>query len=40
VRLGRAANDNLRRGVPWLRALAVAIAAALVMYALYDRGLI
>ncbi len=40
VRLGRPANDNLRRTAPWLRALAVTLVTAMVVLALYDFGLL
>jgi hypothetical protein len=36
VRLGRPANDNMRRSGPVVRALVVAITTAIVMFALYD----
>ncbi len=36
VRLGRPANDNVRQSGPWIRALVVTLATALVMLALYD----
>ncbi len=40
VRLGRPANDNARNSRRWLRALAVALATAVVMVALYEWRLI
>jgi hypothetical protein len=36
VRLGRPANDNARRTGPWARTFVVALATAIVLFALYD----
>jgi hypothetical protein len=40
VRLGRAANDNIRRTSLAARLFVVALATALMMFALYDWRLI